>query len=325
MKVSIIVPIYNVSKYLDRFFNSIKEQIFRDYEVILIDDGSTDDSLFKCEEFQKNNHNVVLIHQKNQGVSVARNIGLKHAKGKYIYFCDPDDYIDAQLLEDNVILAEKYKANLVIFGYNVEKNGRVIACNHPKDTFLLTTNDFISDFYKLYSLDLLYYLWNKLYLRNSLKNIIFDNEGVGEDTRFNLKYFKKVSNVCTNSNIYYHYIKDRNDSLTSTVTLSRVTSRLKELQELENLIFNSWNKANDAEFQDLIDNQYLQTAMLAMSIEIKISDKENTVNKILNSPKIKSRLKFKHKNYIYNLKILFIKSRNIPGVLMLYKLYRVFK
>ena len=117
-KVSVIVPVFNVSQYLPRFFNSLKKQKLSDVEYILVDDGSTDNSLQLCYKFQHEMNNVRVFHHENIGVGPTRNIGLENARGKYIYFCDPDDTIDNSLLSDNYYLAEKYKADLIIFGFD---------------------------------------------------------------------------------------------------------------------------------------------------------------------------------------------------------------
>ena len=92
MKFSIIVPVYNVEKYLEECVSSILKQDFTDYEVILVDDGSTDSSGIMCDEIAKTHRNFKVVHQQNSGVSVARNIGLSTALGEYIIFLDSDDF-----------------------------------------------------------------------------------------------------------------------------------------------------------------------------------------------------------------------------------------
>lgn len=97
--VSIIVPIYNAEKYISRCVESILAQSYHDFELILIDDGSTDFSLGLCKAFVQKDSRVRVIHQINQGVSSARNLGIKHAHGEYIGFVDIDDYIDKEMLK----------------------------------------------------------------------------------------------------------------------------------------------------------------------------------------------------------------------------------
>ena len=98
-KISIIVPIYNTKKYIDRVVNCLINQTYHNLEIILVDDGSTDGSSMLCDKYKKKDNRIKVIHQKNSGVSVARNVGLKHATGEYIGFVDSDDYISLNMYE----------------------------------------------------------------------------------------------------------------------------------------------------------------------------------------------------------------------------------
>ena len=99
VKVSVIVPVYNVEKYLDRCLDSIINQTLNEIEIILVDDGSTDSSGEKCDEYKKKDLRIKVIHKKNKGLGYARNSGLEVATGKYIAFVDSDDYIDRRMFE----------------------------------------------------------------------------------------------------------------------------------------------------------------------------------------------------------------------------------
>lgn len=100
--VSVIIPVYNVEKYLKRCVDSICNQTYKELEVLLVDDGSDDSSPEICEEYVKVDERISVIHKKNGGLSDARNIGVQHATGKFVYFCDSDDYIEPNLIEDCV-------------------------------------------------------------------------------------------------------------------------------------------------------------------------------------------------------------------------------
>lgn len=116
--ISIIIPVYNVEKYLSKCINSILGQNFYDFELILVDDGSSDTSGNICDIYEKSDSRVLVIHQANKGVSSARNSGLKHAKGKYIWFVDADDYINDVLYTINTILKNGLLDILIIdFNY----------------------------------------------------------------------------------------------------------------------------------------------------------------------------------------------------------------
>ncbi len=98
-EISVIVPVYNCEKYLEKCINSILSQTFDDLELILINDGSSDNSGKICDEFKEKDSRVKIVHQKNMGVSVARNVGLDVSEGKYIGFIDGDDYIESDMYE----------------------------------------------------------------------------------------------------------------------------------------------------------------------------------------------------------------------------------
>ena len=116
--VSVVIPVYNVEKYLNECVDSVLKQTYTDYEIILVDDGSTDNSGLICDEYLNISDKIRVIHQQNGGLSAARNTGLKAAKGEYVYFLDSDDYIEDCTLEHLIALAEDEIADVVFFdGY----------------------------------------------------------------------------------------------------------------------------------------------------------------------------------------------------------------
>lgn len=115
--VSIIVPVYNVGKYLEKCVDSLINQTLEDIEIILIDDGSPDNSGEICDKKAAKDKRIHVIHQKNQGVSVARNAGLDYATGQWITFVDGDDWVASTLCEETVNFADKNNADVVLFGY----------------------------------------------------------------------------------------------------------------------------------------------------------------------------------------------------------------
>jgi len=119
-QISIIVPVYKVEDYLQRCIDSILEQTFTNWELILIDDGSPDKSGKICDEYAQRDNRVRVFHKENGGVSAARNEGLIQAKGEWITFIDSDDYVDKTFLEDFGL--SRYKADIYLEGYQVEKN-----------------------------------------------------------------------------------------------------------------------------------------------------------------------------------------------------------
>jgi glycosyltransferase involved in cell wall biosynthesis len=113
--VSVVIPVYNVEKYLAECVDSVLGQTYTDYEIILVDDGATDSSGAMCDAYARNDPRIRVIHQKNGGLSAARNTGLKAARGEYVYFLDSDDYIEPQTLEVLLETAEREQADVVFF------------------------------------------------------------------------------------------------------------------------------------------------------------------------------------------------------------------
>ncbi len=125
--ISVIIPVYNVEAYLQECVESVLKQTYQNFEIILVDDGSTDSSGDICDEYAGNDERICVIHQKNSGPSKTRNTGLENANGKYIYFLDSDDYIESNALELLVDTAESNNADLVFFGaHSFSDNGSEI-------------------------------------------------------------------------------------------------------------------------------------------------------------------------------------------------------
>lgn len=129
--VSVIIPVYNVEAYLRESLNSVINQTYGNLEIIIIEDGSTDNSARICDEYRWDDR-VLVIHQKNHGLSAARNVGLDRMKGKYVAFLDPDDVYHPYYIQDMLATLEREKADLVICRYKIYKNGDHISLANAK-------------------------------------------------------------------------------------------------------------------------------------------------------------------------------------------------
>ena len=132
MLFSIIIPVYNVEKYLPECLKAIEDQTISDYEVIIVDDGSTDHSGKICDQYQEKHNNTIVIHKKNQGLLLARRTGLREAKGEYILHCDSDDYLEVTALEEIREIINRNHPDMVMYGYNLVDNNHQIMeeCYH---------------------------------------------------------------------------------------------------------------------------------------------------------------------------------------------------
>jgi len=239
-KVTIVVPIYNVEKYIKRCIDSLINQTFEDFEVILINDGSTDGSGAICDEYKKIDKRINVIHTLNQGSGEARNLGMEKATGDYIYFCDPDDWIELNLIEDNYKLASKNNADIIIFGvnnymYNSKNNSYIYVGNRGVTSENLP---FRQEFPKLYKGGVASAVWNKLYKLSYLKqnNCKFPRYTQGQDWSFNLLVYRDVNNVIYNNKSYYNYVKYENNTAVTRYNKDKPYIRERLFKEFKSLL-----------------------------------------------------------------------------------------
>lgn len=204
--ISIIVPVYNVEKYLPKCIDSILAQTYKNFELILVDDGSPDNSGVICDVYSKLDSRIKVIHQVNRGVSAARNAGLKIANGKYIGFVDPDDWIDPYMYEDMRNVFENDQVDLVICGYDYyDENGNV----DKKRKYRIRENEYITQKEIMYRFSdippsIRHGVVNKLLKKKLLQNQIF-KEGLhsSEDVFFLNEYVLKIKNAVIVHKPYY--------------------------------------------------------------------------------------------------------------------------
>lgn len=214
--VSVIIPVYNVEKYLERCIDSVINQTYSNLEIILIDDGSTDKSSMICDKYKNIDKRIVAIHQKNCGVSIARNNALNVAKGDYVTFIDSDDYIKHDMIE--TLLNELIENNLsyVACGYIVEKN------NNIKDVIVPTENrlflngyDALENYFEQNNFEMnMATVWGGIYNMNIFKCIKFKNDIYFEDFEimpYILSNCKKIMYLAYSGYIYSY----NSDSITN--------------------------------------------------------------------------------------------------------------
>lgn len=216
-KISVVVPCYNVEVYFEKFILSVISQTFSDFEIILIDDGSTDNSLAIMKKYEKKDKRIKCYHQENQGVGAARNLGIVKSKGRYLIFCDPDDYLDLDMLESiNQDLENNDDVELLIYGHKeVDIDYKLVNIKVGKNTVALNDNkSFGEKFLSIFEQYNMFSLWNKVYLRSKLieKNILFSNHRTGQDAIFNLNLYRYVNSIVITPKCYYNYLVSREAS-----------------------------------------------------------------------------------------------------------------
>lgn len=223
-KVSVVVPIYNKEKYIEKCIESIRSQTYNNIEIILVDDGSTDKSSQIVEQKALEDERVVAIHQNNAGEGAARNTGIQTATGDYILFVDADDYIDATLLEDAVYVAEMQSADCVVFGMYIEdEQGKYRTTKSWTNTteWVAGTKEFLYNFFLYGRGDTGTSVCNKLFSLEVIKKnqLKFSDLKVGADTIFCIEYGGVSKHWVRMQGDYYHYIQ-WNDSVMHKTDIS---------------------------------------------------------------------------------------------------------
>lgn len=280
MTISVIVPVYNVEKVLYHCIDSILNQIFNDFELILVDDGSTDNSGRICDEYAGKDTRAKVIHKQNGGVSSARNAGIEAAKGEYICFVDSDDYLESNYLKELVETKKKYPDfDNVWCGFQTVED-----YNGKNKEAVIAKNDTGNSCYSLEDIMILHERWldaspcNKLFNKRVVvnNNIKFPEDlSLGEDLLFNFEYLDSTKGkIVVINQPLYNYIRDGKESLDNKYypNLLEIYRRLNsetekyaqkwELSEeqlskmynsfffrLENVLRNTFNKKNKESFR----------------------------------------------------------------------------
>ncbi|ABY44567.1 glycosyltransferase family 2 protein [Bacillus mycoides] len=222
-KISIIVPVYKVERYIHKCIDSILVQTFEDFELILVDDGSPDTCGEICDRYADKDMRIKVIHKENGGLSSARNAGLENAKGDYIGFVDSDDWIEPDMYELLYGMCVEQGCDIAICSSQIHYSNRIVtSSNHPfiihdRNTAMKTMLEG-----KLYD----EVVWTKLFKRNLLEDIKFPVGMSYEDTAFTYKVIHKCKKVCFIGEPKYHYIKRDNSMMDRAVKELKIDSVL---------------------------------------------------------------------------------------------------
>ena len=266
-KVSIIVPIYNVEKYLADCVESVLTQSFSDYELILVDDGSPDNCPRICDDYAARDNRVRVIHKENGGLSAARNTGIQSAKGEYIVFLDGDDCLYENVLESVNSCIEKYDAPETILGnvYYWDGNNERLIVDNRKYVDQQETRS-LSELNELYAADLAMLPWSacqSIYKRDFLiqNDLAFTEKLVGaEDVEFYLRAMKCVTIYRLTDIPFIKYRAHREGSIISTPNFASVYGQLRVFSQAYE---NAWNSLMRKYFA----NWYTNIVILVNRIE----------------------------------------------------------
>ena len=237
--ISIIIPVYNVEKYLKECLESVINQTYTNLEIILVDDGSTDGSGNICDEYKKRDTRIKVIHKENGGVSIARNLGLNYVNGQYIGFIDSDDYVEPEYCEKLLksIKENNVQCALCKFDKVYEKKNQN---NTFESNYIMDANGLIMeilDVQKGFG-----FCTQKLWTKNALVDIRYnENIKVGEDSLFCIESCKNINKVFVVNEKLYHYRFNEN-SLVRKFDEKYAQKYLRAMQETKKYIDKNYNK-----------------------------------------------------------------------------------
>lgn len=220
-KVSIIIPVYNAGKYLYQCLDSIVNQTYENLEIIIVDDGSTDDSSKICDKYAQNDSRIKVVHKENEGVSKARNTGIEMATGDYYYFPDSDDYIETDTIDYLIKLIQLKKCEVVNFEYYITySDGREI--KHQVDSNLYGFFDTKNSHGVVMSGEP--FAWNKFFTKKAVEGISF-NETIcrGEDSLFVHECIEQIDFMWFDKKPLYHYVQSEESACRGKFRKSQMT------------------------------------------------------------------------------------------------------
>ena len=255
-KISIIVPVYNSELFLDKCIKSIINQDYKDFELILINDGSTDNSGKICDEYSKEDIRIKVIHKPNGGQSSARNVGINLATGDYISFIDADDYISSSMIQTLYTLITNYKADISECGYISVYKDKQIICGFGtgievgEGSFL--TNKFVQA-------DIFYGVVTKLFNSRLFDNVRFPQGRIYEDTWMTLNFcLEQLRYVRTHEPLYY-YNQSANSTLRSNLTQRKAREYIYILESQLSMIN---TKIQDNGLKELLHDRIMEKSVI---------------------------------------------------------------
>jgi glycosyltransferase involved in cell wall biosynthesis len=319
-KVSIIVPVYNSEKYLKKCLDSILNQNYKNIEVLVIDDGSNDNSLDIIHEASTRDKRIIVIEKKNGGVSSARNEGLTRASGDYIGFVDSDDYIKKEMYEELVLNLELHNADIVECGY-IRVNKDYTEEKHYKLEDKITEGSYECSKEFLSKINTTNFSVNKIYKKYIFDNLEFPNYSYSEDYFLNTKAFYKCTKKVSISTCYYYYYTNEKSAIYRPFSSAKIDG--VEVGE----VLVGFHKERYSELQP-----FISLYIVKYILNIYLSLNENSTEDYEKYNKLLKR-KF-YENFWISNKVLITKKREFkvliniwifffsPNLFCLYKNYR---
>lgn len=232
MKISIIVPVYNSEKFLDNLIKSIESQVYNDYEVVFVNDGSTDNSLNIINRYKKKNFKIKCLTIKNSGPGIARKVGFQNSSGELLFFIDSDDYLpNNQVLKKIVNIYEKEKFDIMFFNY-------VFLCDKQEkisNAFYGNTKNIklgMNNIQKLHNISFDGALWQKIFVRKKMNSSFFYNSFCYEDFYTTYVYLNNCECFYYSDEILYYANRDNELSISKKTDLNKILESINILKQL---------------------------------------------------------------------------------------------
>lgn len=268
--ISVIIPVYDIESYLERCLESVRNQTYRNIQVIIVDDGSRDRTGEIADRFAKQDSRFSVIHKENAGVSAARKTGVEVAQGEYIGFVDGDDYIEPDMYQQLMSLAVEYEADISHCGYQMVFPDRVDMYHGTKQLKVQDTYTGVKDLLEGNLVEP--GLWNKIYRRKLFDQINYDeNIVINEDLLLNYFLFHRSEKAVFIDVPYYHYMVRKNSASTSEWNEHKVMDPVRVLEKIR-------REEKNQELRVLIDNRYIY--QLVRVIISRSNDNKNHLRKL---------------------------------------------
>ncbi len=259
--VSVIMPVYGVEDYVGGAIESIQAQTLTDWELFCVDDGSKDRSGEVCDSYAAKDPRIHVIHKENGGAPSARNVAIDQAEGRYLYFCDADDWAEKTMLEDMVRIAEENGSQLVVAGFYIDTyysdTEKFTQSQEVPSRVFATQREFREHAHELFDQNLLYTPWNKLFLASYIKdNKLYFPQTFWDDFPFNLSVVRDIEKVAVTSEKYYHFIRKREESETARYRSDMYEKREEEDGWMKDL-YAYWN-VSSPESKEFLDRRYIE-------------------------------------------------------------------
>lgn len=300
IKVSIIMPVYKVEEYVGKAIESIQAQTLKEWEFLIVDDGTPDRSGEICDEYAAKDSRIHVIHKENGGAPSARNMAIEIAKGEYMYFLDSDDWAEPTMLEDMYNLAKRDNAQLVVAGFYIDTyigNGQYMTDDYlVPDAVYPNKEEFRKNAYKLFDKNLLYAPWNKLFEAKYVMehNLRFPTT-FWDDFPFNVSVVREVERVTVTSKQYYHFLRARTESETAAYRPGMYEKREEEHGWMLNL-YKEWH-VGDAASTEMIARRYIERFIGCVEnvtnpkCEMTEKEKRQEIKKMLANPRVAKMVK----------------------------------